>query len=74
MNDKPKRETADGISPSLLQEKWGSGGGKVVARDTADLAEGIRVAQNATRFLLDFPPSLKTSRNRYRAAGMEKGR
>lgn len=32
------------ICPSLLQEKWDVGGGKVIAQDTVDIAEGSRVA------------------------------
>lgn len=43
------------IPPSLLQENWDFGAGKVMAQDTVDIAEGSRVAWNATSFLLDFP-------------------
>lgn len=47
------------ISPSLLQEKWDFGAGKVMAQDTVDIAGGSRVAWNATSFLLDFPSQLE---------------
>lgn len=60
------------IPPSLLQENWDFGAGKVMAQDTVDIAEGSRVAWNATSSLLDFPPSLKTSRNVPQSSGHER--